>query len=157
MEKNGLFLKNTWTQNELNMNWTKPKIWATITHNHELKISKNMSQIHELNWTERKWSAISFIFSHLWSSWILAPKKERCFHLIFYLVEGKILCLLAKCFSGSDLILWRIISFSFIKLNMKNAYYCEKYYNLYCTLWKRYIDLLQLCTKVFVSYITSHE
>ena len=41
--------------------------------------------------------------------------------------------------------------------NTKNAYYCEKYYNLYCTLWKRYIDLLQLCTKVFVSYITSHE
>ena len=34
------------------MNWTGPKIWATITHNHELKISKNMSQIHELNWTE---------------------------------------------------------------------------------------------------------
>ena len=47
------------------MNWTGPKIWATITHDHELKISKNMSQIHELNWTERKWSAISFIFSHL--------------------------------------------------------------------------------------------
>ena len=47
------------------MNWTRLKIWATITHDHELKISKNMSQIHELNWTERKWSAISFIFSHL--------------------------------------------------------------------------------------------
>ena len=52
------------------MNWTGPKIWATITHDHELKISKNMSQIHELNWTERKWSAISFIFSHLWTKHI---------------------------------------------------------------------------------------
>ena len=60
------YMNTKWTQNELKMNWTKPKIWATITHNHELKISKNMSQIHELNWTERKWSAISFIFSHLW-------------------------------------------------------------------------------------------
>ena len=51
----------------MNLKWTElgSKIWATITHDHELKISKNMSQIHELNWTELKWSPISFIFSHL--------------------------------------------------------------------------------------------
>ena len=67
--KNGIFhdkfMNTKWTLNELKMNWTRPKIWATITHVRELKISQNMSQIHELNWTERKWSAISFIFSHL--------------------------------------------------------------------------------------------
>ena len=53
----------------MNLKWTElgQKIWATITHDHELKICKNMSQIHELNWTERRWSAISFIISYLWT------------------------------------------------------------------------------------------
>ena len=54
--KNGIFhdkfMNTKWTLNELKMNWTRPKIWATITHVRELKISQNMSQIHELNWTE---------------------------------------------------------------------------------------------------------
>ena len=47
------------------MNVNEAKLWATFTHVRELKISKNMSQIHELNWTERKWTAFSFIFFHL--------------------------------------------------------------------------------------------
>ena len=70
------------------MNWTGPKIWATITHDHELKISKNMSQIHELNWTERKWSAISFIFSHLCTRGTI--KSGKYHNLYLYNSNSKI-------------------------------------------------------------------
>ena len=38
-----------------------------LSHDHSRSFQgiKNMSQIHELNWTEREWTAFSFIFFHL--------------------------------------------------------------------------------------------
>ena len=65
--KNGIFhdkfMNTKWTLNELKMNWTWPKIWAIITHVCELKISQNMSQIHELNWTEMIGNLVYFFLS----------------------------------------------------------------------------------------------
>ena len=38
-----------------------------LSHDHSRSFQgiKNMSQIHEQNWTEREWTAFSFIFFHL--------------------------------------------------------------------------------------------
>ena len=60
------------------MNWTGPKIWATITHDHELKISKNISQIHELNWTEMIGDLVHFFPSlSLCNACLIENKKKR--------------------------------------------------------------------------------
>ena len=63
-----------------------------LSHDHSRSFQgiKNMSQIHELNWTEREWTPFSFIFFHLCNCHILP------FFIISHVFEKHIFSMIQK-------------------------------------------------------------